>query len=769
MEELLEKLINNKENISSEIFQKQLVDELNDILDNSYLFDKIKNSQIKEEDKIINIITNYLKNIKHRPLDKENILKYNRLFLEQSYPSIFFENKTNETFDIKTIWFDAWKYDKKDVLWRALIVRILDELKTLEKQKKAKHGWFSWDTNNSLTLYLKIKEIKRLIKEKLKNDKDCMSFDRKLLQQSYLKENLNENVEDLQNSLYQEVYREKPGDIEFKAGKFARATVKLGLAGYNPLMFPDTIKDISESIQRKKRIEYTKKIQFKEEFQHRFEEIIQRYYIKRNKRVVIFIDDLDRCLPEKALEVLEAIKTFLDAEGCIFVLGIDTRGISDILQKKYKDLSAYEYIEKIIQLSFQLPPIETDDIKSFIINLEGIDTDFYDPYLDMITKGIKPNPRKIKRFLNVMELQRKIDDLINPDKETKYLFSWDEISGNDDERLTKFLKNELKIEWAKSENINKNDNDKTITVSNNKKSLSLKLDDEENKVILKIDDGKVEEFTVKTENGKLNIYDQNLIYSPLTKIKEDKLKEIISKVLSLGHGESISILEKDEIKKEHEPIIEAPKDIKNTIKTTKKLERINLRGMNLEGEDLSEKNLEGADLSGANLKWATLKNTKLNNANLTNTILEHSDLTGAELNNAKLTRANLNYAKLNGAKLTNAKLNNAKLYYTILSKANLRGASLKDAEVFKADLEGADLEGADLYNAGLMGTILVNVNFQNARLLLVDFRGASFNSETNFNNAEIDSVTINNLKGSNWKEAKWNDEVYEKIKENFPI
>ena len=87
------------------------------------------------------------------------------------------------------------------------------------------------------------------------------------------------------------------------------------------------------------------------------------------------------------------------------------------------------------------------------------------------------------------------------------MFSWDEIPGNDDERIIEYLKDELKIEWAKTENIGKIDDVKTIIVSNNENSLSLKLNDEKTKVNLKIDDGRVDEFTVKTENGKLNIYE----------------------------------------------------------------------------------------------------------------------------------------------------------------------------------------------------------------------------------------------------------------------
>lgn len=40
-------------------------------------------------------------------------------------------------------------------------------------------------------------------------------------------------------------------------------------------------------------------------------------------RIAVFIDDLDRCLPEKAIELLEAMKLFLDLTGYLFIIGVD--------------------------------------------------------------------------------------------------------------------------------------------------------------------------------------------------------------------------------------------------------------------------------------------------------------------------------------------------------------------------------------------------------------------------------------------------------------
>ena len=133
---------------------------------------------------------------------------------------------------------------------------------------------------------------------------------------------------------------------------------------------------------------------------------------------------------------------------------------------------------------------------------------------------------------------------------SNYLFSWDEIPGNDDERIIKYLKDELKIEWAKTENISKIDDSKTIIVSNNEKLLSLSLNDDGTKVNLKIDDGRVDEFTVKTENGKLNIYnskinssDEIFYQKPISNQMEEefdfKIKHLTFNILELDKRREI--------------------------------------------------------------------------------------------------------------------------------------------------------------------------------------------------------------------------------------
>lgn len=91
------------------------------------------------------------------------------------------------------------------------------------------------------------------------------------------------------------------------------------------------------------------------------------------------------------------------------------------------------------------------------------------------------------------------------EKNKEYLFSWDDVPGRDSNIFVSFLTRYGK-KWVKGSKIEKIDNDKTIKVSTKRNHLLLKLNDEKTKVNLKFDNGRTDEYTVKIETDKLNIY-----------------------------------------------------------------------------------------------------------------------------------------------------------------------------------------------------------------------------------------------------------------------
>jgi formylglycine-generating enzyme required for sulfatase activity len=103
----------------------------------------------------------------------------------------------------------------------------------------------------------------------------------------------------------------------------------------------------------------------------------------KNTRInfVIFIDDLDRCLPEKAVETLELIKTIFNAESFAFVLALDEEVVERGIGHRYKDytlvgkkpempITGFEYLEKIVHLPFRLPALNRQQALDFMQSYE---------------------------------------------------------------------------------------------------------------------------------------------------------------------------------------------------------------------------------------------------------------------------------------------------------------------------------------------------------------------------------------------------------------
>jgi hypothetical protein len=86
-----------------------------------------------------------------------------------------------------------------------------------------------------------------------------------------------------------------------------------------------------------------------------------------------------------------------------------------------------------------------------------------------------------------------------------YLFSWDNVPGKDNGRLIEYLEQKYGVDWVRTAKIEKIDNNE-IRIATEKNFLSLRLNNENTKVTLTINKVRTDEFIVKSENNKLNIY-----------------------------------------------------------------------------------------------------------------------------------------------------------------------------------------------------------------------------------------------------------------------
>ena len=121
-------------------------------------------------------------------------------------------------------------------------------------------------------------------------------------------------------------------------------------------------------------------------------------------KIVVFVDDLDRCNPENAVRLLECIKLVLAQKGFVFVLAVDNQVIETYLDKVYEDKYGFKagtgrgrkYLEKIVQLPLEIPPHE----KRFPKYVEKLIEELAKKYRE---KG-KPENIKITALRNVQKV-----------------------------------------------------------------------------------------------------------------------------------------------------------------------------------------------------------------------------------------------------------------------------------------------------------------------------------------------------------------------------
>jgi len=140
------------------------------------------------------------------------------------------------------------------------------------------------------------------------------------------------------------------------------------------------------------------------------------------RRLVVFIDDLDRIRPVLALELLEAFKNFIDVPGCVFVMTLDyevvQRGMVEKLGRDLQRASGKAFFDKLIQLPFIVPTTsyQLDEYIIDLLNKAGLpcveEAGGSDGgrgfFLDITRFTVGRNPREIKRVVNYMTLLERI-------------------------------------------------------------------------------------------------------------------------------------------------------------------------------------------------------------------------------------------------------------------------------------------------------------------------------------------------------------------------
>jgi hypothetical protein len=197
------------------------------------------------------------------------------------------------------------------------------------------------------------------------------------------------------------------------------------------------------------------------EFRDAFEDLVKKAGIDK---LIVLIDDLDRCLPETAIETLEAIRLFMFLPKTAFVVGADEAMIEYSVRHHFPDLPessssqgyARSYLEKLIQVPMRIPTLGETETRVYVMlmmmgSFLGEDSEEFKKLLELgrkalckpwegkaieycdiqtvlgdkfsdasplifiaeqitpiLSAGAKGNPRQIKRFLNALNLRLQV-------------------------------------------------------------------------------------------------------------------------------------------------------------------------------------------------------------------------------------------------------------------------------------------------------------------------------------------------------------------------
>ena len=147
--------------------------------------------------------------------------------------------------------------------------------------------------------------------------------------------------------------------------------------------------------------------------------LVEEHVKDGREKVVMFIDDLDRLVPIRAVELLEALKVFMDIDNCVYVIACDysviVTGLKDKFGVSEGELKGRSFFDKIIQVPFKMPT-KRYEVNTYLTNLLGrigIDAskqEDIDIYRDLVEYSVGFNPRAMKRLLNSLQLLMLLSD-----------------------------------------------------------------------------------------------------------------------------------------------------------------------------------------------------------------------------------------------------------------------------------------------------------------------------------------------------------------------
>jgi len=122
-----------------------------------------------------------------------------------------------------------------------------------------------------------------------------------------------------------------------------------------------------------------------------------------DKRLYLFIDDLDRAEPEIVYDMLMMLNEIFDISQCVYIIGLDIKTVSEVLRNKLGYAHPKGFVDKVINWPFELPIPSLLDWESLLDReLNGVKSNIKKNSIASILDTLPKNPRKFKHYLRYL-------------------------------------------------------------------------------------------------------------------------------------------------------------------------------------------------------------------------------------------------------------------------------------------------------------------------------------------------------------------------------
>ena len=321
---------------------------------------------------------------------------------------------------------DSFKIDRIGATIAGVIVPLAPALGVLQKLFHSGEKWYGTAVEVLSEYGEKVEEVQKnrqnALEAKIQKDEKLLDFSKKTTEIEEKKEALMESIESLEeetselNLAIAETEKSLPKSVYASLNNFVQSRLEensyekhLGLMNQvkedlwklsNSILPPTNATELGAKLDKLKEV-----------------------FPRGIPRVVVYIDDLDRCPPDRVVEVLEAIQLLVKTPLFIAVLAIDERYITRALEKYYQGVlfhrgspSGIDYLEKIIQLPYRVRPIVASNLESYLrsqIMIQDNDiggtkfSEFSRQEFNILLeccKQVELSPRTLKRLTNLYKL-----------------------------------------------------------------------------------------------------------------------------------------------------------------------------------------------------------------------------------------------------------------------------------------------------------------------------------------------------------------------------